>query len=99
MGERLAITGVTLVDGRGGDPLERAVVVVEDATIVAAGAESDVPRDGAAEVLDAAGATLMPGIIDAHCTSAARPTRTRTGGCWRTTGIRPSPRRPRRGRC
>ena len=40
MGERLAITGVTLVDGRGGDPLERAVVVVEDATIVAAGAGS-----------------------------------------------------------
>src|SRR5262249_13104136 len=67
MGERLAITGVTLVDGRGGDPLERAVVVVEDATIAAAGAESDVPFDREAQVLDAAGATLMPGIIDAHC--------------------------------
>ena len=67
MGGRTAITGVTLVDGRGEDPLERAVVVVEDATIVAVGAESSVPRDGEAQVLDAAGATLMPGIIDAHC--------------------------------
>ena len=67
MGERLAITGVTLIDGRGGEPLERAVVVVEDATIVAAGAESGVPVDREAQVLDAAGATLMPGIIDAHC--------------------------------
>jgi imidazolonepropionase-like amidohydrolase len=67
MGERLAITGVTLIDGRGGDPLERAVVVVEDATIAAAGAESEVPVDREAQVLDAAGAILMPGIIDAHC--------------------------------
>jgi imidazolonepropionase-like amidohydrolase len=67
MGERLAITGVTLVDGRGGDPLERAVVVVEDGTIAAAGAESEVPVDREARVLDAAGGVLMPGIIDAHC--------------------------------
>src|SRR5262245_66251153 len=67
MGERFAITGVTLVDGSGGDPLDRAVVVVEDSTIVAAGAESEVPATRAARVLDAAGATLIPGIIDAHC--------------------------------
>lgn len=67
MSARLAITGATLVDGRGGDPVDRAVVVVEDATIVAVGTEADVPVDRAAQVLDAAGATLMPGIIDAHC--------------------------------
>jgi imidazolonepropionase-like amidohydrolase len=67
MGGRFAITGATLIDGRGGDPLERAVVVVEDATIVAAGAGSEVPVDREVQVLDAAGATLMPGIIDAHC--------------------------------
>ena len=67
MGERLAITGVTLVDGGGGDPLERAVVVVEDGTIAAAGAESEVPVDREARVLDAAGGVLMPGTIDAHC--------------------------------
>jgi imidazolonepropionase-like amidohydrolase len=67
MGERFAITGATLIDGRGGDPLERAVVVVEDAVILAAGAESEVPVDRMAKVLDADGATLMPGIIDAHC--------------------------------
>jgi imidazolonepropionase-like amidohydrolase len=67
MGERFAITGVTLVDGWGGEPLERAVVVVEDATIVAAGPETAVPADRTAQVIDAAGATLMPGIIDAHC--------------------------------
>ena len=67
MGDRLAITGVTLVDGRGGNPLDHAVVVVEDSMIVAAGAESEVPVDRAARMFDAAGATLMPGIIDTHC--------------------------------
>lgn len=67
MGERFAITGATLIDGSGGDPLERAVVVVDDGTIVAVGAGSEVPRDRQAQVLDAAGATLMPGIIDVHC--------------------------------
>lgn len=67
MGEGIAITGVTLIDGRGGVPLDRAVVVVEGSRIAAAGTESQVPIDGAAQVLDAAGATLMPGIIDAHC--------------------------------
>lgn len=67
MGEHFAITGATLIDGSGGDPLERAVVVVDDGTIVAVGAGSEVPRDRQAQVLDAAGATLMPGIIDVHC--------------------------------
>ena len=45
VGGRFAITGATLIDGRGGDTLERAVVVVEDTTIVAVGAGCDVPRD------------------------------------------------------
>jgi imidazolonepropionase-like amidohydrolase len=67
MGDRLAITGATLVDGRGEDPLERAVVVVQGARIVAVGPGSEIPVDRAAQVLDAPGATLMPGIIDAHC--------------------------------
>jgi len=67
VGGRFAITGATLVDGRGGDPLERAVVLVEGATIVAVGAASEVRLDKSARVLDAVGTTLMPGIIDAHC--------------------------------
>jgi imidazolonepropionase-like amidohydrolase len=67
MGGGFAITGATLVDGRGGDPLDRAVVVVRDAMIAAVGAGPEVRVDREARVLDAAGATLMPGIIDAHC--------------------------------
>lgn len=64
---RTAIRGATLIDGRGGDPIGNAVVVVEGDTIVAAGPESRVPFDTSTRVLDGTGTFLMPGIIDAHC--------------------------------
>src|SRR5258707_613945 len=57
----LVIRGATIVDGTGHDP-RRADVAVKDARIVAVG---EVGKD-AAEVVDAGGLTLMPGIIDLH---------------------------------
>ena len=66
-GGRIAITGVRLIDGRGKDPVDDAVVLVEGSVIAAAGAGAEVPFDRGAQVLDAAGATLMPGLIDGHC--------------------------------
>lgn len=67
MPERIALTGVRLIDGRGGDPVERAAVVVEGDRIVAVGPEGDIPRVPDVRVVDATGATVMPGIVDAHC--------------------------------
>jgi imidazolonepropionase-like amidohydrolase len=67
MTERVALTGVTLIDGRGGDPVERAVVLVEEGRIVAAARGTEVPRLPDVRVIDAEGATVMPGIVDAHC--------------------------------
>lgn len=58
------ITGATLIDGRGGDPVQQATVVMEGDKITAVGRGIDAPRD--AEVIDAAGMTLMPGMIDCH---------------------------------
>jgi imidazolonepropionase-like amidohydrolase len=58
------ITGATLIDGSGAEPLRNASVVIEGERIVAAGAGIDPPRD--AEMIDAAGMTLMPGMIDCH---------------------------------
>ena len=52
-----------LIDGRGGAPVERATVTIEDGRIAAIGT-----RDGraAADAIDVGGRTLMPGLIDAH---------------------------------
>src|SRR5205809_5658123 len=57
----LVIRGATIVDGIGHDPL-RAEIAVKDGRI----AEIGEVRGEAAEVIDAGGLTLMPGIIDLH---------------------------------
>jgi imidazolonepropionase-like amidohydrolase len=61
-----AFVGARLIDGRGGDPVDDAVVVVDGERITAVGraATVKVPR-GAARV-DLAGLTLLPGLIDCH---------------------------------
>lgn len=61
-----AILGATLIDGRGGPPVPDAVVVVRGERIIAAGprALTPVPKD--AEVIEAGGLSLLPGLIDAH---------------------------------
>ncbi len=67
MADRLVLPGVTLIDGSGRDPVQNAVVVIDGGTIVAAGPAVEVRADPDSRVLDVAGATIMPGIIDAHC--------------------------------
>ncbi len=53
-----------LIDGRGGAPLERAVVIVEGEHIRAVGANLQAPAGAA--TIDLGGATLLPGLIDLH---------------------------------
>ena len=62
----LVLEGARLIDGAGGDPLERVNVVVQQDRIqgVVAAAGSSRPRD--ARAIDLAGLTLMPGLIDLH---------------------------------
>ncbi len=61
------IKGARLVDGTGRTPLDRAVVVIEGKRIKAVGREGEVavPADGA-KVIDAAGRTVLPGLMDLH---------------------------------
>ena len=62
----IAIVGGTLIDGSGRDPVKNATVVIEGERIVAAGASSSVRVPKGAQVLDATGRTMLPGIIDCH---------------------------------
>jgi imidazolonepropionase-like amidohydrolase len=59
-----AIVNATIIDGTGRDPVTRGAVVVENDRITSVGAGIEPPRD--ADVIDAAGATVMPGMIDCH---------------------------------
>lgn len=64
---QLLISNGTLIDGRGGEPLAGASVLVEGDKIVAvaaAGEPLQVALD--AEQIDAGGDAILPGFIDAH---------------------------------
>lgn len=62
------ITGGSLVDGTGAEARSESLAFEGD-RIVAVGAAADAWAEGRADVtrIDAAGATVMPGLIDAHC--------------------------------
>jgi len=66
-GGPIAIVGARLIDGTGTAPVDDAVVLVQRDRIRAAGARGTVqiPRD--AEVVDAKGQVLTPGLVDVHC--------------------------------
>jgi len=65
-GNDLAIVGATLIDGRGGAPITDSVVVIRGERIVAVGKRGSVNIPQGAEIVDAKGLTLLPGLIDAH---------------------------------
>src|SRR6185436_14216312 len=62
----IAIVGATLIDGRGGPVVPDAVVVIRGEQIAAVGKQGEVKIPSGAEVIDAKGLTLLPGLIDAH---------------------------------
>ncbi len=61
---RIAVKAARLIDGISDRPLSPAVVLIENGRIVAVGPTLAVPSD--ARVIDLGGATLLPGLIDAH---------------------------------
>ncbi len=61
-----AIVGATLVDGRGGAPITDSVVVVRGEKIIAAGSRASVSVPKDAEVIQAKGLSILPGLIDSH---------------------------------
>ncbi len=62
---RRAITRARLIDGTGAQAAPSTTVIWEDRTITWVGPDAEADLEGA-EVTDAAGASLLPGLIDAH---------------------------------
>jgi imidazolonepropionase-like amidohydrolase len=62
-----AIVGARLIDGTGAAPIADAVVIVEGDRITAAGPRARVAIPRGATTVDAAGKTLIPGLVDVHC--------------------------------
>jgi imidazolonepropionase-like amidohydrolase len=59
-----AIIGARLIDGTGKTPVDEAVVLIKDKLILEVSTGIDVPKD--AEIINAEGKTLLPGLIDSH---------------------------------
>ena len=59
-----AIVNATILDGTGRDPIPNGTVILDADRIERVGAGVEPPRG--ANVIDAGGATVMPGMIDCH---------------------------------
>ncbi|HAG45759.1 MAG TPA: amidohydrolase family protein, partial [Gammaproteobacteria bacterium] len=67
-----AITGGQLVTGLDSDPIPNSTVVIVGDRIAAAGPAADVTIPADANTIDAAGHTVLPGLIDCHVHSTYR---------------------------
>ena len=63
----VAVVGGTLIDGAGRPPLADAAIVMQDGRFLAVGKRGEVSIPQSAEVIDATGKTILPGLIDGHC--------------------------------
>ena len=61
-----AITGATLIDGKGGPVVSDTTVLIDGDRIENVGPAAAVQLPPGTETTDAAGLTLMPGLIDCH---------------------------------
>lgn len=64
--EVTAFVGARIVDGTGAAPLERGVLVVENGRIQAVGLAGSVEVPAGAKTINAAGKTVVPGMINSH---------------------------------
>jgi hypothetical protein len=62
----LVIEGGTLIDGNGGAPLQNSAVVIQGNRIVSVGREGQLRYPANAQVIDATGKFVLPGLFDAQ---------------------------------
>lgn len=64
IGQSLVIEGGTLIDGNGGAVLENAIIVIEGNRITDVGPAGQVDIPDGAQIIDAAGKWVLPGLWD-----------------------------------
>jgi imidazolonepropionase-like amidohydrolase len=69
----LAIVNGTAIDGTGADPIPDAAVIVQGNRIVSVGRAAELGTPPGATVVDAGGATILPGIVDSHAHTTFDP--------------------------
>ncbi|WP_022666876.1 metal-dependent hydrolase family protein [Desulfospira joergensenii] len=62
----IALTGGTLIDGTGAEPLKQSCLLIQNGLVRAAGTLESISIPEDAQTLDCRGKTIMPGLIDAH---------------------------------
>ena len=62
----LVIDGGTLIDGNGGAPVQNSVIVITGNRISGVGRKGQVSVPANAQVINAAGKFIIPGLIDSH---------------------------------
>ena len=63
----VAIVGGTLIDGTGRAAVTDSVVVISEGRFLGVGKHGEVTIPQGAEVIDAKGKSILPGLIDGHC--------------------------------
>ncbi len=61
-----ALIGGTVIDGTGGPPIERAVVLIDGDRLTCVGSVEACPVPAGAERIDVSGRFVTPGLVDAH---------------------------------
>lgn len=79
------IKGETLIDGTGIEPVEGAVVVIDESRIANVGRKGEVAIPSGAKVFDVSGKTVMPGLIETFVDAEALITDPCCGMCFGLT--------------
>lgn len=66
LGKNYILKNITIIDGKGNEPVDNKAIFIKNGTIVQISDAADIADDTGLEIIDLAGYTVMPGMIDAH---------------------------------
>ncbi len=69
-GQRIALVGGTLIDGRGGEPVPDTVMLIQEGQIEKVGPADTVKIPQNTRIIDVRGSTILPGFINTHVHNA-----------------------------